>query len=318
MTDRQPGQEFAASESGPRAGVWVSPQDWLQRGTYAELLGRRVFFVDEPAAEGERGTILLIHGFPTSSWDWWKIWPALNRHYRLVAMDLLGFGFSAKPSQHAYRIVEQADLCETLVKHLGLGDLHVLAHDYGDTVAQELLARQNEGVGVGRWRSCLFLNGGLFPETHRARPVQKLLRSPLGFLLSPLLTRRSLRKSFDEIFGDTKASDAEIDGFFELFARDKGRRNLHRLIHYMSDRIEHRQRWIDALTQALCPIGVINGSDDPVSGDHMVRRFEELVGSEHFIVRMPGIGHYPQVEDALGVQEAYARFLSQFPIEYAE
>jgi pimeloyl-ACP methyl ester carboxylesterase len=315
MKDWEVGQEIADGRSEGEA--WVSPEAWEARGTYAELLDHRIFYVDEPAREGDRGTIFLIHGFPTSSWDWWKLWPALNRHHRLVAMDLLGFGFGAKPTPHDYRIMEQADLCEVLIDHLGLDKVHVLAHDYGDTVAQEMLARQNEGLGAGSWQSCVFLNGGLFPETHRARTIQKLLRSPFGFLFSPLLTRRSLKKSFDGIFGDTKASAAELDGFYELFARDGGRRNLHRLIHYMSDRLKYRERWLEALRGACCPIGVINGSEDPVSGEHMVQRFEELVGAEHFIYRMPGVGHYPQVEDPLTVLDAYAKFLSRFPIEYA-
>ncbi|MEO1078767.1 MAG: alpha/beta hydrolase [Pseudomonadota bacterium] len=294
----------ASSEEG-----WLSPASWEERGAYAELLGHRVFYLDEPATEQPLGTVLLIHGFPTSSWDWYKIWPALRRHYRLVALDLLGFGFSAKPSPHEYRIMEQADICEQLVSKLAIDRFHVLAHDYGDTVAQELLARQNEGHGVGTWQSCLFLNGGLFPETHRARLIQKLLRSPIGFLFSGLLSRSSLRRSFDEIFGDRKASDAEIDGFFELFDRDGGRRNLHRLIHYMSDRRVHRERWLGALTGAVCPIGLVNGSLDPVSGDHMVRRFEELVGSDYFIRRLSRTGHYPQTESPEAVAEAYGEFL---------
>ncbi len=289
---------------------FTSTDAWNQRGQRVTLLGHEIFYVDEEAQEEARGTILLIHGFPTSSWDWWKIWPSLNRHYRLIAMDLLGFGFSAKPNPHDYRIMEQADLCEALVGHLQLERFHVLAHDYGDTVAQEMLARQNEGAGVGQWQSCLFLNGGLFPETHRAVLAQKLLRSPLGFLFRHALTKGSLCKSFHKIFGDEKASDLELDGFFELFDRDGGRRNVHRLIHYMTDRRNHRQRWVEALTAASCPIGLINGSLDPVSGDHMVQRFEVLVGREHFIHRLPRVGHYPQVEAPEAVLSAYEEFLS--------
>lgn len=287
-----------------------TPEQWLARGRHAQLLGHRLFYVDEPAREEQQGTILLIHGFPTSSWDWLKIWPTLNRHYRLVAMDLLGFGFSAKPSPHDYRIMEQADLCEALTAQLGLTEWHVLAHDYGDTVAQEMLARQNQGKGVGVWRSCLFLNGGLFPETHRAILAQRLLKSPLGFLFRHALTKRSLHKSFDRIFGETKASQEELDVFFDLFDRDGGRRNVHRLIHYMTDRINHRERWVDALRFASCPIGLINGGLDPVSGEHMVVRFQELVRGQHFIHRLPTVGHYPQIEAADEVLKAYARFLS--------
>lgn len=287
----------------------TSTDEWRARGQESELLDHRIFFVDEPARQEPRGTILLIHGFPTSSWDWCPMWSALNRHHRLVAMDLLGFGFSAKPSPHDYRIMEQADICEVLVEHLALDRFHVLAHDYGDTVAQEMLARQNEGLGVGDWQSCLFLNGGLFPETHRAVLAQKVLNSPIGFLFRHALTKNSLRRSFDAIFGDRKPGEAEIDAFFELFDRDGGRSNVHRLIRYIDDRKRHRERWLAALTQARCPIGLVNGSLDPVSGDHMVRRFEELVGADHFIRRLPRVGHYPQVEAPEAVVEAYSDFL---------
>ena len=292
----------------------LSTNDWLVRGQQATLLDHSIFFVDEPAQETPRGTILLIHGFPTSSWDWWKLWPSLNRHYRLVAMDLLGFGFSDKPRSYNYRILEQADLCEALVAQLGLRQFHMLVHDYGVTVAQEMLSRQNEGRGVGDCQSCLFLNGGLFPETHRAVLAQKLLLSPIGFVFRYALSKRSLRRSFQKIFGDHKASGEEIDSFFELFVRDGGRGNLHRLIRYMNDRIEHRERWVAALNAARCPIGLINGSLDPVSGEHMVQRFLELLGDEHFLRRLPRVGHYPQIEAPDEVFAAYAEFLQRFVV----
>ena len=287
-------------------------EDWQKKGRVETLLGREIFYVDEPASEASLGTVLLIHGFPSASWDWWKIWPDLNRHYRLVAMDMLGFGFSAKPSPHDYRIMEQADICEALVGHLQLGDFHVLAHDYGDTVAQEMLARQNEGRGAGHWQSCLFLNGGLFPETHKALLVQRLLLGPLGFLVRHAFSRRSMRTSFDRVFGpETRASDEEMDAFWQLFTRDNGQRNLHRLIHYMSDRRQYRERWLQALQDACCPIGLINGSVDPVSGEHMVQRFQELVGNQHFLRRLPTIGHYPQIEAPAEAAGGYLEFLEQ-------
>lgn len=287
-------------------------EDWQARGQQVNLLGYDIFYIDEASRGEPWGTILLIHGFPSASWDWWKIWPTLNRHYRLVALDMLGFGFSAKPCPHDYRIKEQADLCEALVHHLALDEFHVLAHDYGDTVAQELLARQNSATGAGNWLSCLFLNGGLFPETHKALLVQRLLLGPLGFIVRHAFSRASMRQSFDRVFGPhTKASDEEMDALWRLFTLNDGQRNLHRLIHYMSDRRTNRQRWLDALKEARCPIGLINGSVDPVSGDHMVQRFTELVSEQHFILKLDEIGHYPQLEAPEEVIAGYRAFLTK-------
>jgi len=289
----------------------TSIEEWQARGTTASLRGYEIFYIDEPAREDHRGTVFLIHGFPTASWDWDKIWPALNRHYRLVALDMLGFGYSDKPSPHDYRIMEQADVCEALVRHLELERFHVLAHDYGDTVAQEMLARQNSGTGAGQWLSCLFLNGGLFPETHQALLVQKLLLGPLGILVQRSFSLRTMTGGFNRVFGpDTPPSAEEMEGFWKLMVHKNGHRNLYRLIHYMSDRKANRERWIECLREAQCPIGLINGSVDPVSGDHMVQRFIELVGDDYFIRRLPTIGHYPQVEDPEGVASGYLEFLA--------
>jgi pimeloyl-ACP methyl ester carboxylesterase len=288
----------------------VSIDQWRERGHYSRLLGREIFCID--SGELDKPAILLIHGFPTASWDWMPIWEALEVSHRLVALDLLGFGFSEKPRQHAYSIMEQADLCEALVADRKLDRLHVLAHDYGDTVAQELLARQNEGKGVGRWASVCFLNGGLFPETHKARLIQRLLLSPIGPLVGRLSTKRTFDRSFSAVFGpDTQPSPEELDAFWALINYNQGKHVFYDLITYMTDRKRHRERWVKALRESVVPIGLINGSVDPVSGAHMVERYRELVSPDHFIVELSRIGHYPQVEAPERVAEAYLRFLLQ-------
>jgi pimeloyl-ACP methyl ester carboxylesterase len=282
----------------------------MERGHFSHIGGRKLFCVD--SGDLEKPAVLLIHGFPTSSWDWTPIWNQLRETHRLVAMDLLGFGFSDKPDPHPYSIMEQADLCEALVDDRKLDAFHVLAHDYGDTVAQELLARQNEGKGAGRWLSVCLLNGGLFPETHQARLIQKLLLSPLGPLINKLSTKRTFDKSFSAVFGpQTKPSSEELEAFWSLIQHGDGKHIFHNLITYMTDRKVYRERWVNALQNSIVPIGLINGSVDPVSGAHMVERYRELVSPDHFIVDLPDIGHYPQVEAPEAVIDAYHRFLRQ-------
>ncbi|MCI5043400.1 MAG: alpha/beta hydrolase [Aquisalinus sp.] len=283
-------------------------EQWQARGETRSLLGHNIFLVDEGATDRE--TILLIHGFPTSSWDWVPIWEALSQRYRLVAMDMLGFGYSAKPASHTYSIMEQADIIEALVREKKLTRFHVLAHDYGDTVAQELLARQNEGSGAGEWQSVCFLNGGLFPETHKALLIQKLLLSPLGPLVNKLTSKPRFDKSFSNVFGpDTKPSAEELDAFWTLINYNDGKHIFHNLITYMSDRKEHRERWLQALRGSVVPIALINGSVDPVSGAHMVARYREVVGTPDYFAALETIGHYPQVEAPEKVSQHYLEFL---------
>jgi pimeloyl-ACP methyl ester carboxylesterase len=288
----------------------MRPEQWQRRGSLHNLNGFQMFVVDEGGKDQD--TVLLIHGFPTASWDWHRIWPALRQQYRLVTMDMLGFGFSDKPAKHHYSIHEQADLFEALVQKLGLTRFHVLAHDYGDTVAQELLARQNAGTGAGEWLSVCFLNGGLFPETHRALLTQKLLLSPLGPLVNKLSNKRSFDRAMSKVFGHATKPDAqELTDYWSLVMHNNGKHILHNLITYMRDRRQHRERWVAAIREAKIPVALINGSADPVSGAHMVARFRELELPLAYLAELPGIGHYPQMEAADQMAGRYLEFLRQ-------
>ena len=257
------------------------------------------------AGQGE--PLLLIHGFPTASWDWHCLWQPLAQRYRVIACDMLGFGDSAKPLNHRYSLLEQADLQQALLAHLQIEQaVHVLAHDYGDSVAQELLARHYEQcIEVA---SCVFLNGGLFPETHRPVLMQKLLLSPLGWMIGRAFTRDALVKSFRQIFGpQTGPSESELDDFWSLIETHRGPRILHKLIGYIPERRVQRDRWLAAMQRSEVPLRVIDGEVDPVSGAHMVQRYRELIADADTVM-LPGIGHYPQIEAPVQVLKHYLAF----------
>lgn len=259
--------------------------------------------------------LVLIHGFPTSSWDWCKVWPLLEEHYALYALDMVGFGDSAKPRDFAYRIHDQATLIEHWLTEQGLTDYHILAHDYGDTVAQELMARDLERQAGTlpdnlplRIASVCLLNGGLFPETHQPVLIQKLLLSPLGFLIARLTSKQKLANNLTNIFGpDTPPSNAEVDAFWELITTNDGVGVMHKVIHYMPQRQQNRERWVGALLEANFPVKLINGPLDPISGEHMADRYRQLV-CDPDITLLAGIGHYPQVESPNEVVDSYLKF----------
>ena len=283
-------------------------QQWRQRGEILPLLGRSIFVIDE--GSHDLPVIVLVHGFPTSSWDWHPIWDTLGENYRLIALDMLGFGFSEKPNNRDYSIHGQADIVEALVEVKGLNQFHVLAHDYGDTVAQELLARQTEHSSAGIWLSCCFLNGGLFPETHKALLTQKLLLSPVGKFVNRFTGYSKFRQNFSSVFGrDTKPTEQNLHDFWWLININDGKHLFHNLITYMSDRIKHRDRWVTALQTASMPLALINGSIDPVSGAHMVARYKTLSCRLDYCAELPLIGHYPQVEAPEEVMQHYITFI---------
>ena len=289
--------------SQPVEGIDLN--SWVRQSKVFQFQGHALRYWDE----GQGEPLLLIHGFPSGSWDWQYLWQPLAQRYRVIACDMLGFGFSAKPRGHRYSLIEQADIQQALMTLLGVRRYHVLAHDYGDSVAQELLARDRAGPSF--LTSLCFLNGGLFPETHRPVLVQKLLMSPFGFLIGKGFNQDKLKQNFGRVFGpDTQPSERELAGFWEMIACNNEQAVMHRLIQYMPERKVHRDRWVEAMQNTQVPMRVIDGAADPVSGAHMVARYRELITRADTVL-LDGIGHYPQVEAPEQVLAAYLDFRSE-------
>lgn len=278
------------------AAATMDARAWRRSGALHRFGDLDLFY-----RQGGRGEPLVcIHGFPTSSHDFAPMWDRLTAELEVVAHDLIGLGWSAKP-RRPLSVALQADALESLLAALGIRRAHLLAHDLGDTVAQELLARQQDGVSQVTWRSVTLLNGGLFPETHRPLRVQELLLSPVGPVIARAIPRRRFDASMTAIFGpDTPPSRAFLDDAWFLLTRDGGRAMLPRLIRYMVERRERRERWVGALTAGAAPIRLIVGALDPVSGRHMAERYRELV-PEPDVVLLDRLGHYPHVEQPQAV-----------------
>jgi len=280
-----------------------SLQDWRRKGTLFAYQGHEVFA--RRAGDSAAPVLLLIHGFPTASWDFAPLWEHLAARWRVLALDMLGFGFSAKPRNRSYPIGGQADLCEAFLRAEHVTDYHVLAHDYGDTVAQELLARD---AVEPRVRSVCLLNGGIFPEAHRPLLIQRLLSSPAGPLVARLSTRASFAASMQRIFArERPPTQDELDGFWTLVTHGNGRAVLADVSRYRLERRLRRSRWIGALQTTAVPLRLIVGMADPIAGAAMAHRYRQLVPLAD-VVELAGVGHYPQVEVPLRVLEAYAAF----------
>ncbi|MFO8141946.1 MAG: alpha/beta hydrolase [Marinobacter sp.] len=293
--------------SGTRAEIrhdTYTLEAWQQAGKWFSYDGHAIF----SRMAGTGSPLVLLHGFPTASWDWHRIWPMLASQHQLLSLDMLGFGFSDKPRAYAYSIEDQADLVQGWIEGLGLTSVHFLAHDYGATVIQELLARDQEASLSFRIGSVCLLNSGLFPEVHNPLFIQKILKSPLGGLISRGLTRSTFERNFRRLFGDRNPPEQQdMDDFWHLLTYNNGRGILHQLIQFMEERRCHRNRWVGALQNATQPMRLITGTADPVSGCAMARRYRELIPAPD-VVSLRNVGHYPHFESPWDVFSAYRDF----------
>jgi pimeloyl-ACP methyl ester carboxylesterase len=273
---------------------------WKAAGRYFDYLGFEVFYRNE----GSGPPLLLIHGYPFNTWDWARIWPTLTERFTVIAPDMLGMGFSDKPGAYEYSVPDHADMHEALLAHLGVTACHILAHDIGDSVGQEMLARHEFGqqsYGSLRIESVTWLNGGLFNETYRPRLMQKVLsRTPLGDLASHspnvLLSQRVLERTINELFGPhTQPSPRMHELFNQILDYNDGKRVTHKVGRFVNDRYLYRNRWVRAMRQTKVPMRLVDGPADPNSGRHMADRYRQLIPNPD-VVMLDEIGHWPQIE----------------------
>ncbi len=288
-------------------------EDWHASGKTYTIQDRN-WFVREG---GEGPCLLLLHGFPTASWGWMKVWHVISTQFRLIAPDFLGSGFSDKPAGFHYSILDLANQVLELLEQLNIRETHILAHAYGVSTAQEILCRsQEEKLSDLEIQSICFIGGGLFPEVCHTTAMQRFLLTAPGRYLSGLFPApyTMFVKNFSKTFGPAYIpGEAEMQDFWQLLTFKQGHKRVPYVIQYLKERIERSKDWVPAMQQSRVPLGLINGDADPLTGAALNRRWEELL-PQFPILRIPEeVGHYPPWEVPERVVELYGHFFENLP-----
>ncbi len=274
------------------------PAAWAGRGTWHEVAGRRLFCADLPPAGPERHPpLLVLHGFPTSSYDFHLVADGLRDGRRVLLPDLLGFGLSDKPDV-AYTMRGQADLVAGLVAQLGLDRLCLLTHDVGDTVGGELLARSLDGTWPVTVERRVLANGSIYVDWAQLTAGQEFLLSLPDERLGPdaPLDQDGVGAALQALFGPRAEVPAvELADAWALMARDGGHRLAARQIRYIEERRRDESRWTGAIERHPSPLAVVWGAADPVAVRRMADRVHAAVPGSSLAV-LDGIGHFPMLE----------------------
>jgi pimeloyl-ACP methyl ester carboxylesterase len=271
-----------------------SVRRWRDGGRMFSTPAGSVFVRSSP---GSGPTVLLLHGFPSSSYDFRDVTDRFADQGWL-ALDFLGFGLSDKPRPHRYSLMEQADIVELVVAHQAVvtGPVVMIAHDMGTSVATELLARDLAGTLSFDLRRVVLTNGSVILERASLRPIQKILRGRLGPLAARLTNEHGFRRGFAKLFSaGHPLSDEEAKAQWALLMHNDGRRIAHLLSSYLGERVEFAARWHGAVRDWDKPLSFLWATGDPVATTSVLAGLRDLRPSAE-VIEMPGIGHYPQIE----------------------
>lgn len=285
-------------------------EDWLGKSNFFSFKTHDIFYNQF----GKGDDIVIIHGYPYNSYEWKEIVPLLSKNYKVTVFDLLGFGFSDKPDNHTYSFQEYTDLLNNLVLHLKIEQAHIIAHDLGVSIAQELVASENDENLNFSIKSICFTNGNLFPDVYKPRLIQKLLsQTPIFFgkFLSKTISKKIVHKNIRNLFGKyTQPSEEYMEELWGILNFKKGKNISYLLGRLVFEKIKHQERWTSAMKKTTIPLAYICGPADPNSGIEMGIAFEKRIPNGKLIWMDDEIGHWPMIEDKVAFLKNYFQWLS--------
>jgi len=301
-------------------------QDWYAKGQMVDVLGRQMFVIEQGSGPD---TIILIHGFPTSSYDYHRAIGHLSKNYRVVMFDHLGFGFSDKPKDFSYSLMEQAEQALALWTKLGIEKAHVVSHDMGDSVLTEILTRLERGALPDRYtnffQSIIFTNGGMRYHLINFRLFQKILKSPLGKFVGDFGARniagisdrageRTLQGIWGKTYSDKNLQLEDIKDIQILNKYKEGNAITYKTIGYLHDREKFDSRWMTSLSNLQLPVMLLWGDDDAVAPMAIPKSIATIVPKERLTFKtMPKAGHFLMLEKPEVWAEEILRYVGNVP-----
>ena len=281
----------------------MTANDWKSKGEFITVNDRKLFVIDTSSFFSSEDkipteTMVILHGYPTSSYDYYKVLPELSKYYRVIVHDHLGFGFSDKPLNYSYSLLDQADLALQLWQQLGVKKVHLLAHDYGTSVATEIIARNNNNELTIEIENLTLCNGSMHIELSQLRTIQKLLKNKwLGKYVAKLTTYAIFSKNLRNVYFDkTKVSNNELKDIWMQLEYNEGRKVIHKLSQYINERYIYWNRWIGALKETNLQTNIVWAKNDPVAVPAIARLIATEI-SNNKLFWIENTGHFPMLEN---------------------
>lgn len=252
---------------------------------------------------GSGPAVLLIHGWPTSSFLWRNVMPAIAERNRVVAIDLPGFGASSKPLDLRYGFGFYEAAIDGLLEELDIEDVAVAGHDLGGPIAVHWALRNRD-----RATRVALTNTLIYPEfseavqefvTACATPgLREELTSPAGL---EAVMRRGLAEQ-------SSLTDDVLAAVLGPFRSTDNRRALANA--GIGLELEGFQEIAEELPGLDLPVRIVYGADDRIlpdvaqTMDRVARDLPQAVTTA-----LPRCGHFLQEEAADEVATLLAAFV---------
>ena len=288
----------------PNEVVWEDAEKFVahsENSHFVEVDGATVHY--QEFGDETDPTLILIHGFSASTYVWKTVAPKfVERGFHVVAVDLLGFGYSDKPDSFDYKIISQARMIERLMNLLGIGRATLVGSSYGGAVCSMVALDYPERVEK------LVLVGSVCNDEALAHPVLKLANLPgVGEVVSPFLIDSKPFLKF-RMKGTLAPANHNLitKDRIESVLRPLRAKNAHHSVletarNWDACRIERDAHLINQ------PTLIIWGEEDNVIPIHNAHSLHEKILNSRFVV-FRNCGHVPPEESPENFVEVTTNF----------
>jgi len=248
-------------------------------------------------------TLLLIHGYTASTFAWRTVAPMFaDEGFHVIAVDLLGFGYSEKPRWFDYSIEAQARIVSRFMDRLGIGRATLVGSSYGGAVAATLALDYPERVEK------LVLVSAVCNDNLRSMPVLRLASLPvLGEVITPFLAdtkafhRHRMKKTLSPSNHDL-ISQERVDAIVRpLAAADAHHALLATSRNWHANRVTHDAHLVKQ------PTLIVWGEDDTVTPPGDGHRLHDKILHSRLVV-LKNCGHVPMEEKS----DLFAELVTEF------
>jgi pimeloyl-ACP methyl ester carboxylesterase len=239
--------------------------DWQAKHQTIKLFNQRVSFID--SVVGDK-VVLVIHGFGMSSFDYHKVIDELKLSYRLMIPDLIGFGFSSKPTNFYVSFIEQAQMLLRLLEEHNIKEVAIVAQGFGASILCEILSIINAGFSDLKiskiWLLNLSLSVELSPNMEAQGQILKYINVGFMKMVSSFeMFKKCIRLNFCDA---NTISEEALKTSWELLLLNDGMKTLNFINYWGVEILQSSNRWLDAIKNTSAPIEIIWGMDKS-SGD---------------------------------------------------
>ncbi len=245
--------------------------------------------------------LLIIHGFPNSSFDFHALIPLLEDDYYIAALDFPGSGFSDKPlNGFSYMLAENAEIVDYFVREIvEFDDFAMFTHDRGVSIGLAFLGNYIDNPNPGYTLNYHFLsNSGMFLPLANLLEFQTTILDPVR---GPQMIE--VRKAQPRL---TEGDPIDV-GYADIFKFNDGDSALLHVGKYLLERAENEFDWLDNLPRSPVPVAYLWGLTDTVNPIRIPNYVwlsylnDRDVESSMWI--LPTAGHYPQRDNPEEVEK---------------